>query len=219
MDDVAGRVGVGTDSPTHRLHVAGSSGLRQNETYLSGGPGWSSLTYNAFHNGVSREVPYLSPLAWGYYGLTLPRYPGTHVLLLAGPVGTNDYVDVVALWSRGDGPKSKSKVGDYWLVLPIGLTNREDIGDDTGHANDASATHDLIDGVRIVEAKQFVIRVTDDLTTASGRPKVGDALAGGLLIEAKSGDSSALIPLAPDGTVTVKGTSITFDTGERETSR
>lgn len=164
-------------------------------------------------HGVSREVPYLSPFAWGYYGLALPRYPGTRVLLLPGPGGTNDYVDVGALWSRGDGPKSKA--GDYWLVLPIGLTDREDIGDDTGQANDASATHDLIDGdgVRIVETKQFVIRVTDDPTTASGRPQVCDAPAGGVLIEAKSGDSNAQILLAPDGTVTVKGTSITFDTG------
>jgi hypothetical protein len=164
-------------------------------------------------HGVSREVPYLSPFAWGYYGLALPRYPGTRVLLMPGPGGTNDYVDLGALWSRGDGPKAKA--GDYWLVLPVGLTSREDIGDDTGQANDEPATHDLIDGdgVRIIETKQFVIRVTDDPVTASGRPGVGDAPNGGVLIEAKSSDSQAQILLAPDGTVTVKGTSMTFDTG------
>jgi hypothetical protein len=167
------------------------------------------------NHGESKEVPYLTPFAWGYYGLALPRYPGTRVLLVPGPGGTNDYVDVGALWSRGDGPKSKP--GDYWLVLPIGLTDREDIGDDTGQANDAPATHDLIDGdgVRIVETKQFVIRVTDDPTTASGRPPTGDAPARGVLIETKStahpGDPAQIL-LADDGTITIKGTSITFDT-------
>jgi hypothetical protein len=61
VDGAAGRVGVGTDSPTHRLHVAGSSGLRQNETYLSGGPGWSSLTYNAFHNDANNGWVFPDP--------------------------------------------------------------------------------------------------------------------------------------------------------------
>jgi hypothetical protein len=50
VDGAAGRLGIGTETPTHPLHVNGFSGLRQNSTYLSGGPGWSSLTYNAVHN-------------------------------------------------------------------------------------------------------------------------------------------------------------------------
>lgn len=61
VDGAAGRVGVGTDSPTHPLHVAGSSGLRQNATYLSGGPGWSSLTYNAFHNDANNGWVFPDP--------------------------------------------------------------------------------------------------------------------------------------------------------------
>jgi hypothetical protein len=45
-----GNVGMGTTAPTHPLHVAKVLGIRQNELYLSGGVGWSSLSYNAFHN-------------------------------------------------------------------------------------------------------------------------------------------------------------------------
>ncbi len=188
-------------------------------------------------HGESQEVPYLTPFAWGCYGLALPRYPGTRVLLVPGPGGTNDYVDVGALWSRGDGPKSSA--GDYWLVLPIGLSDREDIDKGDGQANDGPATHDLTDGdgVRIVETKQFVIRVNDQPTTASQRPLPGDAPAGGVLIETKSSahegnvaqillaadgaitinssasNSAAQILLAATGAITIKGTSITFDTG------
>jgi hypothetical protein len=48
-----GRVGVGTTAPTHPVHVSATTGIRQNELYLSGGPGWSSLTYNAHHNDTN----------------------------------------------------------------------------------------------------------------------------------------------------------------------
>jgi hypothetical protein len=45
-----GKVGIATDAPTNRLHVADPTGIRQNRLYLSGGDGWSSLTYNAHHD-------------------------------------------------------------------------------------------------------------------------------------------------------------------------
>jgi len=45
-----GKVGIGTQTPTNRLHVADAIGVRQNRLYLSGGDGWSSLTYNAYHD-------------------------------------------------------------------------------------------------------------------------------------------------------------------------
>jgi hypothetical protein len=43
-----GQLGIGA-TPTNPLHVAGNSGIRQNSMYLGGGPGWSSLSYNAYH--------------------------------------------------------------------------------------------------------------------------------------------------------------------------
>ena len=61
VDAPAGRVGIGTESPTHPLHVNGFSGLRENETYLSGGSGWSSLTYNAFHNDANNDWVFPDP--------------------------------------------------------------------------------------------------------------------------------------------------------------
>jgi hypothetical protein len=45
-----GNLGVNTTAPTNPLHVSGNRGIRQNSLYVSGGPGWSSITYNAHHD-------------------------------------------------------------------------------------------------------------------------------------------------------------------------
>lgn len=45
-----GLVGVGTATPTNRLHVTGAQGIRQNSLFVSGDAGWSSVTYNASHD-------------------------------------------------------------------------------------------------------------------------------------------------------------------------
>ena len=45
-----GNLGVNTTAPTNPLHVSGNRGIRQNSLYMSGGPGWSSITYNAHHD-------------------------------------------------------------------------------------------------------------------------------------------------------------------------
>ncbi|MGY1694614.1 tail fiber domain-containing protein [Geodermatophilus sp. SYSU D00814] len=44
-----GKVGIGTTAPTHPLSVMDTAGVRQNQLFLSGRAGWSSLTYNGFH--------------------------------------------------------------------------------------------------------------------------------------------------------------------------
>jgi hypothetical protein len=51
--DPAGNVGVGTAAPTNPLHVNATTGIRQNSLYLSGGVGWSSLSYNAHHSDAN----------------------------------------------------------------------------------------------------------------------------------------------------------------------
>ena len=50
-----GNVGIATATPTHKLHVNDSSGIRQNRLYISGGDMqggnvWCSMTYNAYHS-------------------------------------------------------------------------------------------------------------------------------------------------------------------------
>jgi hypothetical protein len=61
VDTVNGRIGQGTATPTHPLHVTGVTGIRQNSMYLGGGPGWSSLSYNAFHNEANQDWVFPDP--------------------------------------------------------------------------------------------------------------------------------------------------------------
>jgi hypothetical protein len=56
-----GRVGLGTTAPTHPLHVSATRGVRQNEMYLSGDSGWSSLSYNAHHNDQNNNWVFPDP--------------------------------------------------------------------------------------------------------------------------------------------------------------
>ena len=61
LDATLGRLGLGTPAPTHALHVTPISGIRQNALYLSGGPGWSSLSYNAHHNDANNAWVFPDP--------------------------------------------------------------------------------------------------------------------------------------------------------------
>jgi hypothetical protein len=55
------RLGIGTPAPTHAVHVAANSGIRQNSLYVGGGAGWSSLSYNAFHNETNQSWVFPDP--------------------------------------------------------------------------------------------------------------------------------------------------------------
>jgi hypothetical protein len=166
--------------------------------------------------GEMKEVPYLTPFGWGHFGLVLPRYPGTRVLLASAGGGPGDLIDLGAVWERDSGPASQP--GDYWLVLPIGMTDREHLPDGGGAAADGPANHDLIDGDgnRIIETARFVVRVTDQPTHSDARPDpTSDSPAGSVLIETKpSGGSGARIQLKDDGSVTITATSISLDAGQ-----
>jgi hypothetical protein len=50
-----GNVGVGVTDPSNRLHVSGTTGIRQNALYISGAEGGSSLTYNAHRNAANTD--------------------------------------------------------------------------------------------------------------------------------------------------------------------
>jgi hypothetical protein len=182
----------------------------------TGGDGLPALTQRMQvaegHHGETQQVPYLTPFAWGHYGLVLPRYPGTRVFLTTGAGGDNDLVDLGAVWPRDGGPPSEA--GDYWLALPIGIEQRDDIADSDGTAPDGVASHDLIDGdgTRVIETKRFVVRVTDQPTECTSRPEPGDdAPDGSVCIQTKSSNGSASIVLKDDGSIEVKGTKISFE--------
>jgi hypothetical protein len=166
--------------------------------------------------GELKEVPYLTPFGWGHFGLVLPRYPGTRVLLASAGGGPGDLIDLGSVWKRDSGPASQP--GDYWLVLPIGVSDREHLPDGGGAAADGPASHDLIDGDgnRIIETARFVVRVTDQSTHSDARPDpTSDSPAGSVLIETKPGSGSgASIQLKDDGSVTITASSISFDAGQ-----
>ncbi|NBH03090.1 hypothetical protein, partial [Amycolatopsis sp. SID8362] len=163
------------------------------------------------------QVPYVTPFAWGSYGLVLPRYPGTRVVLSNVGGSSADFVDVGALWPPGAGPDARP--GDYWLALPVGIDEREHLRDpDTQDPPDGLASHDLVDGdgTRVIETARFVLRVTDALTRVPARPSPDDDLGNGsVLIESRDGDGAARIVLKGDGSVTISAKSITFDAEDR----
>jgi hypothetical protein len=59
--DSSGNVGIGTTPPTNPLHVSGNEGIRQNELYMSGGVGGSSLSYNAHRNDANNAWIFPDP--------------------------------------------------------------------------------------------------------------------------------------------------------------
>lgn len=166
--------------------------------------------------GELKEVPYLTPFGWGHFGLVLPRYPGTRVLLASAGGGPGDLVDLGSVWERDSGPASQP--GDYWLLLPIGISDREHLPDGGGAAADGPASHDLIDGDgnRIIETARFVVRVTDQATRSGARPDpTSGTPAGSVLIETKPGSGGgASIQLKNDGSVTIKASAISLDAGQ-----
>lgn len=169
-------------------------------------------------HGQHLQVPHLTPFAWGSFGMVLPRYPGTRVVLANVGGGSGDLVDVGAVWPADTGPHARP--GDYWLALPVGVEDREQLRDpDQQLPPDGPASHDLIDaeGTRIIETRRFVLRVTDGPTRVPDRPEPDEDLGEGtVLIESRSGQDGtpARIVLAADGSVTITATSITFDAGQ-----
>jgi hypothetical protein len=63
VDGPTGHVGIGTDTPTHPLHVPDNLGIRQGRLYLTGGAGngWSSLAFNAFHRADNADWIFPDP--------------------------------------------------------------------------------------------------------------------------------------------------------------
>lgn len=156
-------------------------------------------------------VPYLTPFAWGPFGLVLPRYPGTRVMLLPSYGEIQDSVDIGALWhgesSVASARPQNANPGDWWLKLPAGVepADAQDVlKAPVSPPSGAKASNDLTDaeGNRFIEVGQLVIRVGEAaLADATKRPESGSP-GHAIIIEQK--DGGALIIIDADGKVTIE---------------
>ena len=166
------------------------------------------------NNAVRMDIPYASPFAWGKCGLVLPRYPGMRVALGHRRALDQDPIDVGAIWDSGTGPDSQP--GDWWLSLPVGVEadKRATAADsDTPAAWSGKASQDLIDadGNRMIELGSLVVRIgRDHLPSAGVRPEPA-ADPDSITVEHVDGGSQ--IVMKQDGSILIKGTSITIDAG------
>lgn len=154
-------------------------------------------------NTVFADAPYATPFAFGKFGLVLPRYPGTRVLLVHRDGDPEDPIDVGALWTRGTAPASQP--GDWWLTLPseVPAANRASItGDGDATEPSGKASNDLIDadGNRVIEVGKLVVRVGRGLQGDAGARPDAAPSAAPVTIEHESG---AKISIDQQGNVTV----------------
>ncbi|WP_328520274.1 hypothetical protein [Kribbella sp. NBC_00359] len=162
-------------------------------------------------HGELRQVPVVTPFAYGGYGLILPRYPGERVLL-ADTGGGQDVVDIGSVWD--DGVMPPAAPGDWWLVLPVAVPTEDLAADEEGAPpNEGFGSHDLIDadGRRIVEVSGLTLRVASTLHKSTERPDPG--AEGVVLLENTKDGKTARIELHNDGTIAITGTGITLDAG------
>lgn len=185
---------VGLEGP------AGASRRARREPVRRSDPAWPN-------------VPYLTPFAWGPYGLVLPQYPGSRVLLNFHEGQRDDPVVLGSMW-RTDAASStatpqNTQPGDWWLILPAALDadarTRADGTEEVRVPDSAKATHDLIDatGSRVLQVRELTIRALPegDLGTPQTRPEAG--ADGGVLITHKNG---ARILIDSEGAITIEAT-------------
>lgn len=166
------------------------------------------------NNAVRMDIPYASPFAWGKCGLALPRYPGMRVVLGHRRALDQDAVDLGAIWESGDGPDAQP--GDWWLSLPVGVDQsaRSTAADsDSPVGWRGAVTQDLTDadGNRMIELGSLVVRVGRNQLRSAGIRPDPPAEADSITIEHAGGGAS--IVMKQDGSIVIKGTSITIDAG------
>lgn len=151
-------------------------------------------------------VAYATPFAWGPCGLVLPRYPGTRTLLVHRNGHQQDPVDVGALWQSGRGPESQP--GDWWLILPVGVTPSARASTPDSAApppeHTGPVSNDLIDadGRRTIEVGELTIRVGREALGQAGTRPARPAQPDTITIEhTKKG---AKITITPDGTISIQ---------------
>jgi hypothetical protein len=158
------------------------------------------------------SVSYLTPFAWGKYGLFLPRYPGMRVAVAFRNGRQEDPLDIGALWRT---PAPESEPGDWWLRLPadVPVTDRAKVPpaqDPSDHVGKAS--HDLIDadGNRVIEVGELTVRVGAGAMKDVGLfPRPGRATdQGSVTIEHTGG---AQLVMKADGTAVIKAKNVEIE--------
>lgn len=190
--------------------ATGGDAPRQTETVIRGLKGSDGAPRQSARLDLERVgsthlegVPYLTPFAWGPFGLVLPRYPGARVALTHRNGAADDPIDIGALWAAPSPTQAVApngaKAGDWWLTLPAGVTAGQPgdakLNPPIEPPADAKASNDLTDadGGRVIEVAQFVIRVGKAaLHPAGERPQPPDK-AQSLTIEHKDGASRIVI--------------------------
>jgi hypothetical protein len=160
--------------------------------------------------GRAGGVAYATPFAWGPYGLVLPRYPGTRVVLARRGDDPNETVDLGALWWDGTSGNPKpgppdAEDGDWWLILPADATVPSSPGEADAIAPKAKgASHDLIDGKgnRSLKVREFTLRIGETAVTAGTARPGAPGEREGLTIDV--GDGKAVIEIKKDGTVSIR---------------
>ena len=166
------------------------------------------LTIRRTNPVLAEGVAYASPFAWGPCGLVLPRYPGTRVVLVHRN-GERRRPDRRRRASGSPGPGPDSLPGDWWLILPAGMSGQPRERSSRRHRPETwfgETTNDLIDGDgnRIIQVGELTIRVGRPLPEAGDRPDRA-ALKQGVTIEHAAGD--ARITIDKDGKIVVEAKS------------
>jgi hypothetical protein len=145
-------------------------------------------------------VPYLTPFAWGSCGLVLPRYPGARVLTVPRNADHDDRIDVGAVWPNGAAPASK--VGDWWLILPVGAPTTAPSDSKPPDTTVKKVSNDLIDadGNRCIDVGRLRVRVGPGKLPAPGeRPETTDAE----YVAIEHSDTKTKIVIDKDGKITI----------------
>jgi hypothetical protein len=145
-----------------------------------------------------QNKPVLSPFAWHKCGLVTPIYPGMKALVNHNLNMRDDAVIMGFIWSENPEIKPpENNEGDWWLCLPIDVSESSPPGDSTKAANDLIANN----GKRVIELKGLKITVGKDKVSNVGeRPSEG--AEDEFLIEHTSGTK---FQIAPDGKIMIKG--------------
>ena len=175
---------------------------------------------------VYDKKPIVSPFAWHKCGLVVPVYKDMKAVITHNRGLGDDGMVTGFIWSdksAGDPPPDAadksaskgpvipdtpaieppaSKVGDWWLCLPVDYDGTAPPSDTTKAANDITANN----GKRVIEAKGLKITIgADKLGNVGVRPTEGDDNV--FLIEHKSGTSFLI---ADDGTLTITASKVSI---------